>query len=194
MTSDDSTRQQILDAAYRLFIERGFQGSSMRDIADRAGIKAASIYNHFDGKESIFKEIFIEKHPLFGLLEVLNRAKGKTAEELLTSAFELLSREIKNEPKLLNLYFVELVEMDGKHVQEAILTNFPHDSDFMHKIFELKSELRDIRDPVLVRILIGTVLANVMFNWFVGDVNSKRWGSSAEMTDVLLRGILKPSS
>ncbi len=190
MTSDDSTRQQILEAAYNLFVEKGFQGSSMRDIADRAGIKAASIYNHFDGKESIFKEIFLVKHPLFGLLEVLNKAKGETAEELLTSAFDLLSREIKKEPKLLNLYFVELVEMDGKHIPEAMITNFPHDSTFMRKIFDIKSELRDIREPVLIRVLISTVLANVMFNWFIGDQKPNRWGTQSEMTDVFLRGIL----
>lgn len=191
MASEDNTRQQILDAAYDLFIEKGFQGSSMRDIADKAGIKAASIYNHFDGKESIFKEVFLEKHPLFGLLEVLNRATGQTAEELLTSAFDLLSKEIKKEPKLLNLFFVELVEMDGSHIPEAILTNFPHDSTFMHRVFELKSELRNIREPVLVRTLISTVLANVMFNWFVGDQKPNRWGSQSELTDVFLKGILR---
>ena len=85
MVSEDSTRQQILDAAYHLFVEKGFQGSSMRDIADKAGIKAASIYNHFEGKEAIFKEVFVEKHPLFRLLEILNKVKGETAEELLTN-------------------------------------------------------------------------------------------------------------
>ncbi|MHA2026637.1 MAG: TetR/AcrR family transcriptional regulator [Candidatus Thorarchaeota archaeon] len=190
MSSDDSTKKLILDAAYDLFVERGFQGSSMRNIADNAGIKAASIYNHFDNKESIFREVFKERHPLFRLLEILDGAKGETAEELLTSAVNRLTKEIRNDPKLLNLYFVELVEMDGKHVPEAILANFPHDSSFMRKIFELKSELRDIREPVLVRALIGTVLANVMFNWFVGDNKPKRWGSQTEMIDVLLKGIL----
>lgn len=191
MVDEDTTRQQILDAAYDLFIEKGFQGSTMRDIADKAGIKAASIYNHFDGKESIFKEVFLERHPLFGLLEILNRAIGETAEELLSSAFDLLSREIKKEPKLLNLFFVELVEMGGKHIPEAIDTNFPHDSTFMHKIFGLKSELRDIREPVLIRALIGTVFTNIMFNWFVGDQKPNRWGSQSELTDVFLRGILR---
>ena len=191
MTSEDSTKRMILDSAYSLFIERGFEGSSMRDIAESAGIKAASIYNHFEGKEQIFKEVFIEKHPLFRILETLDGAKGENADELLTSASNRLYKEIKNEPNLLNLFFVELVEMKGKHIPEAIITNFPHDSEFMRKIFEMKSELRDIREPVLIRALVGTVLANVMFQWFVGDTKPKRWGSQTEMTDILLRGILK---
>ena len=191
MTSHDSTKKLILDSAYDLFVERGYEGSSMRDIAESAGIKASSIYNHFDNKEQIFREVFIDRHPLFRILEILDGAKGESADELLTNASNRLYKEIKNEPNLLNLFFVELVEMKGKHIPEAILTNFPHDSVFMRQIFEMKSELRDIREPVLIRALIGTILANVMFNWFVGDSTPKRWGSQAEMTDVLLRGILK---
>jgi AcrR family transcriptional regulator len=191
MTSEDSTRKQILEAAYQLFVNRGFHGSSMREIAQRAGIKAASIYNHYENKELIFKNVFIEKHPLFRILEIIDGAEGETADELLTDASNRLYKEITNEPHLLNLYFVELVEMKGKHIPEAILTNFPHDSSFMRKVFAMKSELRDVREPVLVRALIGTIFANVMFRWFVGDSKPKRWGSQAEMTDVLLRGILK---
>jgi len=191
MTSDDSTKILILDSAYDLFVERGYEGSSMRDIAENAGIKASSIYNHFDNKEQIFREVFIDRHPLFRILEILDGAKGETADELLTNASNRLYKEIKNEPNLLNLFFVELVEMKGKHIPEAIITNFPHDSAFMRQIFEMKSELRDIREPVLIRALIGTIFANVIFNWFVGDSTPKRWGSQAEMTDVLLRGILK---
>ena len=81
--------------------------------------------------------------------------------------------------------------MKGKHIPEAINTNFPHDSEFIRQIFAMKSELRDIREPVLIRALVGTVFANVMFRWFVGDTKPKRWGAQAEMTDVFLRGILR---
>ncbi len=163
----------------------------MRQIAENAGIKAASIYNHFDSKEQIFTEVFREKHPIFRILSILDNARGDTARDLLTDAVYLLNIELRNDPKLLNLFFVELVEMEGKHIPAAIEANFPHDSTFMRQIFRMKSEIRDIREPVLVRSLIGTVFANIMFNWFIGDDKPRRWGSSAEMTDILLMGILK---
>ena len=191
MTPDETTRQRILESAYELFVEKGYRGSSMRDIATKAGIKAGSIYNHFEGKEQIFEAVFIEKHPMFRILAILEEVHGNNAEELLTNAVNRLNKELKSEPNLLNLFFVELVEMDGKHIPEAIRTNFPSDSNFMKQIFQMKNEIRDIREPVLIRALIGTILANIMFNWFIGDTKSRRWGSSAELTDVLLRGILK---
>jgi len=158
----------------------------MRDIATKAGIKAGSIYNHFGGKEQIFEVVFIEKHPMFRILAILEEVHGNNAEELLTNAVNRLNKELKSEPNLLNL-----LEIDGEQIPAAIRTNFPSDSNFMKQIFQMKNEIRDIREPVLVRALIGTILANIMFNWFIGDTKTRRWGSSAELTDVLLRGILR---
>lgn len=191
MSIEDSTKKQILESAYQLFVERGFSGSSMREIAEHAGIKAASIYNHFGNKEQIFEAVFIERHPMFRILAILDSIHGETAEELLTNAVNRLDKELRSEPGLLNLFFVEIVEMNGKHVERAIKTNFPTDSNFIKQIYEKQSEIRDIPIPVLVRSLLGTIFANIMFNWFIGKSNSKRWGTQDQMTDVLLRGILK---
>ena len=187
----DDTKDRILIAAYELFIDKGYQGSSMRDIAAAAGIKAGSIYNHFTGKEQIFAAVFIERHPLFRLLSLLDEVRGNDAEELLTNAINKLNDELQSEPGLLNLFFVELVEMNGKHIPEAIEKNFPFNSNFMNQIFQMKDELRNIREPVLVRAVVGTIFANLMFNWFIGSTKPRRWGTQSELNDVLLRGILK---
>ena len=191
MNSEESTKKQILDSACQLFVEKGFAGSSMREIADHAGIKAASIYNHFENKEQIFEAVFIERHPMFRILEILDGIHGETVEDLLTNAVNQLDKELRSEPGLLNLFFVELVEMDGKHVERAIKINFPTDSNFIKQIYSKQSEIRDIPIPVLIRSLIGTIFANITFNWFIGKSNTKRWGTQSQMTDVLLRGILK---
>ena len=120
----DVTKARILEAAYEQFIEKGYQGSSMRDIATRAGIKAGSIYNHFEGKEQIFEAVFIEKHPMFRILAILDDVQGANAEELLTNAVSRLNMELQNDSGLLNLFFVEFVEMGGKHIPQAIEKNF----------------------------------------------------------------------
>src|SRR5262245_18145902 len=51
------TRQAVLDAAARLFRQRGYAAPSLRDIADAAGIQAGSLYYHFDSKEHIVAEV-----------------------------------------------------------------------------------------------------------------------------------------
>jgi AcrR family transcriptional regulator len=52
------TKEKIMDAAIKLFSERGYDTVSMRDIASNVGIKAASIYNHFSSKRDILREIY----------------------------------------------------------------------------------------------------------------------------------------
>ena len=44
----------ILDAALRLFAERGFDGTSMRQVSEAAGVSKANIYHHFESKEALY--------------------------------------------------------------------------------------------------------------------------------------------
>ncbi|MGH7860068.1 MAG: helix-turn-helix domain-containing protein, partial [Candidatus Binatia bacterium] len=55
--SPPGTRRQILDAALRLFAERGYGGTSIRDIARAAGVQSASLYSHYPSKEHVLAEI-----------------------------------------------------------------------------------------------------------------------------------------
>lgn len=48
-----ATRDQILGAAARLFGQQGYASTTLRQIAEAAGIKAGSIYYHFEGKDEI---------------------------------------------------------------------------------------------------------------------------------------------
>ena len=52
------TKQRILDNALALFMEKGYEGASMSDIAAATGIRKASLYAHFNRKQDIFLAIF----------------------------------------------------------------------------------------------------------------------------------------
>jgi AcrR family transcriptional regulator len=76
-----TTRELILHAALRLFSERGYEGVSMRDLASEVGIRAASIYNHFSGKEDIFNCLLAEMENRYvKIIEVLNIPDGDPRE------------------------------------------------------------------------------------------------------------------
>lgn len=60
MNVEKNTKQRILEESLKLFSEKGYEGVSMREIAAAVGIKGASIYNHFKGKEDVFQGIFEE--------------------------------------------------------------------------------------------------------------------------------------
>lgn len=50
------TREQILEAAWDLFSERGFEAVSIRDVTNAAGVNLASVSYHFGGKEGLIQE------------------------------------------------------------------------------------------------------------------------------------------
>ncbi len=51
------TRQNILDTALDLFIEQGFDKTSLREIAERVGVTKAALYYHFASKDVIFRTL-----------------------------------------------------------------------------------------------------------------------------------------
>ena len=53
------SREAIVDAAERLFLERGFGAVSMDDLAEAAGVARRTLYNQFASKEEIFRETLL---------------------------------------------------------------------------------------------------------------------------------------
>ena len=59
-----TTKEKITEEALILFAQKGYKGTSVKNIADAVGIKDASLYNHFKSKQEIFDSIveLISKH------------------------------------------------------------------------------------------------------------------------------------
>lgn len=56
-TDVPSRREELLNIAATVFAEKGFQGSTVREIADKAGILSGSLYHHFKSKEEMAAEV-----------------------------------------------------------------------------------------------------------------------------------------
>jgi len=57
-----STRDRILDVALDLFVEHGFDGTSLRQIAEPLGMTKAALYYHFESKEAILMALHMRLH------------------------------------------------------------------------------------------------------------------------------------
>lgn len=57
MKQETSTKEKILDTALELFSEKGFLAVTTQEIAEKVGIKAPSLYKHYESKQAIFDAI-----------------------------------------------------------------------------------------------------------------------------------------
>jgi AcrR family transcriptional regulator len=83
-------REQLIDVGRRLFAERGFEGTSVEEIATKAGVSKPVVYEHFGGKEGLYA-VVVDRE-MQQLLEMVTSALtgGHPRELLEQAAFALL--------------------------------------------------------------------------------------------------------
>lgn len=74
------TRERILDAAERLFMAHGYEGTSMRQITGEAAVNLAAVNYHFGSKESLMQEVFRRR------LDWLNEERLRVLNEMEQAA------------------------------------------------------------------------------------------------------------
>jgi AcrR family transcriptional regulator len=73
---DINTKEKILDAAEKLFVDNGFSGTSLRSIIKEAGVNTASVHYHFGSKEALIEAVFERR------VAELNRERLKRLNDL----------------------------------------------------------------------------------------------------------------
>jgi TetR/AcrR family transcriptional regulator len=99
------TRARILEAAYDLFVEKGFAAVTLRELAEQSGVTKSLIHHHFGGKEALWDAV---KEAAFGMYyqgqkEELNSADSPGPELLMNGVvryFEFL----RDNPKVVRLF------------------------------------------------------------------------------------------
>ncbi len=78
---EKTTRERIFDVALDLFAQKGYDAVSMREIAEAVGIKKASLYSHFTGKDELLEQIF--EYPMARIADI--GPPGADAEQMIVA-------------------------------------------------------------------------------------------------------------
>jgi AcrR family transcriptional regulator len=114
------SRAVVLDAALALFSTQGYRATSMREIADKAGVSTGNVYHHFKDKEAIFLELLdvywrAIEDPDFPVNKALRT--GSFPENL--EAIGLAAREsVARYRPYVTLIYVDVVEFEGSHIRK----------------------------------------------------------------------------
>lgn len=87
-----TVRRDMLDSAVRLFAERGFEGTTLRAVTDRAGVDVALVKHYFGNKQGLFEEAVLEvTDDISDLFEVLRNpgsgTSGRTTARAIADAY-----------------------------------------------------------------------------------------------------------
>ncbi len=193
LSKGEQTRQSILDAAYDLITKQGYAATSMRQIAEKAGLSPGSIYNHFASKADVFRAILVDRHPFLQMLPLLNSVEGSTVEEFVRNAAHTLVRELGRHPEFLNLLLTEIVEFRGGHVASVFKKIFPLVMPIVQRIQNLEGNLRVIPPVVLARAFLG-----MFFSYYITEIlivramppELRQVNAIDHFVDIFLHGIL----
>ena len=140
-TNVGERRERLLSVARQIFAERGYQATTMDDVAAAAGFTKPILYQHFSSKESLYNEIV--QTTAHQLLVALSRATENVSSprEMVESAFRVYFEVVVNETAAFRLLFLQPQvgdRLSELRVVESRLTSFieeliPLKSDTQHR-------------------------------------------------------------
>ncbi len=187
----ESSRQQILDAAYQIFLETGYHAATMRDIARRCKLTTGGVYTHFAGKEEIFEAVLDQRNLFAQVMPALLAAQGDTVDTLVHDAARRMVAVLGTQRESLNLMFIEIVEFRGKHFGDLFPQVFPQLMQVIQRFASLEAEVRpDIPPPVLGRSFFGLFFSYFMTNIILSAQLPSDPKTLDQFVDIYLYGVL----
>jgi len=114
MTSPLKTHDKIRHAAAALFAERGYSGTSMSRIAERVGIRKASLYNYYSAKEELLLDLLEESLQSWEDSCRLSLVAGGSAEERLSGHLLAVIDFARKNPQKVGIVRLAATQVGGK--------------------------------------------------------------------------------
>ena len=169
-------RREILEAALRVFAERGFGESTIKEIAREAGVRSpALIYWYFKDKQALFEEVLGEKVPVIRVVADLAKVMDMPPEEALTRLGRAYFAFESMDPRVLRLVVGEAIRRP--EVAEVFVRGGPgRVLEFLKRYLERQIELgrlrpHDVRSGarMFVGMLIPQLVGRLFFPALVED-------------------------
>ena len=162
----EDRREHIIDAALRVFAEKGYTRATNRDIAHEAGITTGLIYYYFQSKEDLLKAVLETRSPLQVMAEISPEMLEQPPETLLFVLVIRLLSLVESEP------FVSVVRVMLSEMLHGASEVAPIARDFVLRVIGFLSEYfkRQVASGNVRSDLDVTTTAQVFTSCMVGMV------------------------
>ncbi len=144
---NEALGQTIVKAASELFVELGFQATTLDKVAQRAKISKLSIYRHFENKEALFSAAIVAGcHQLFAPESLLEGVDGSVEDQLMAVGLLLLRTLLRPD-----VSSVEAMVMADKTNQKS-LSKLHYEAGPAHVIAQIEALLRQLHQKALMNV------------------------------------------
>jgi TetR/AcrR family transcriptional regulator, cholesterol catabolism regulator len=184
IAAGQTRRDQILEVSARLFSERGYHATSMRDIGEATGMLAGSLYSHIDGKEDLLYGIVQRAAEAFlaGLGSVL--AANVEPGERLRLAMRAHIEVVAGDPEAARVFHHEWRALSGRRRTEVRRLRRRYEA--MWDV--IVRDLPGATDPRAARLLVLSA-ANWTYTWYRPDGSMSPQQVADRFTHLLLEGL-----
>jgi len=197
----ERSRGLILEAALQLFSKQGYRGTSIREIAEAAGLSTGNVYHHFPDKEALFRTLLDQYWEAIDTPEFpFNRALAAGAfPDDLEALAEAARESVTAYRRHIALIYVDVVEFDGTHIRKFYSGMSGRFETFLHRRFpegQLKDQLAPGLDPTTALMLASRVFlqyfaVEVLFG-VPDQLGQETPAALREIAKILRRGFLRP--
>jgi AcrR family transcriptional regulator len=179
-----SRSEQIADVATRLFSERGYHGTSMRDIAEGSGVRAASLYAHIARKEDLLYGIVSRAAERFMADVEAAATEATRPRDRLRAAMRAHVRVVAEDVRAARVFHHEWTALTGERRAEVVQLR-----DRYEEMWDgIVRELPAAAEPKMARLLVLSA-ANWVYTWYDPDGPLSPDEVADRYTDLLLRGL-----
>ena len=114
LTTDSTTRQQVLQAALKKFADCGYEGTSVQDIVEAAKVTKPTLYYYFDNKVELYQALVDYAHDeRFRLMQAATE-RGRTVADKLVEILTALFEFLQNNRELMRIAFATAFAAPGE--------------------------------------------------------------------------------
>lgn len=154
-------REQIIEAATELFAVKGFEATSIRELAAKAEVNIAMINYYFGSKDKLFEAMVVHKASFMrGKLSEIAADKTTSDIDKINLVIEGYVERILSQPNFHRIMHQELLVNQRQNMHEHIVGNFVNNTKIVKSIIEsgIKRKVFKKVDPELIMAsIIGTI-------------------------------------
>ena len=189
----EDRREQIMDAAIRVFAQKGFLKATNKDIAREAGITPGLIYYYFESKEALLSAIIEARSPIHLLKTLPSQALALPPETFVRFMIGQVLTIVEGEA-FIGLLRVLLPEMiHNPSVIPIPQMMFQRILHFLNSYFEAKAasgEIRPVNVSLTVQVLVGSVMGFVLRRQVIRDPSALEL-TQEQIIDAIVETVLK---